>query len=98
MDPKPRRILLAITLAAIAAPSDTYHAHGFTIVGVHPPEFGFEPERANVARAVAQRGIHYPVAQDNDDSIWNAYHNHYWPAHYLVDQYGKLRGSHFGEG
>ena len=86
------------TLPHVTALYDTYRDHGLVVVGVHSPEFGFEKVRANVADAVVRYGIHYPVAQDNDFGIWNAYHNHYWPADYLVDQYGKIRDTHAGEG
>ena len=30
--------------------------------------------------------------------MWNAYHNEYWPAHYLIDQQGMIREVHYGEG
>ena len=86
------------TLPHVTALYDRYRDHGLVVVGVHTPEFAFEKRRDNVAHAIAQYGIHYPVPQDNDDGIWNAYHNQYWPADYLVDQYGKVRGTHFGEG
>ncbi len=62
-----------------------YHHDGFEIVGVHSPEFPFEKEASNVQNAIDQFGITYPVAQDNDLATWNAYHNQYWPADYLID-------------
>jgi cytochrome c biogenesis protein CcdA/thiol-disulfide isomerase/thioredoxin len=75
-----------------------YRNRGFVIIGVHTPEFAFERETANVKRAVAQFGIEYPVVQDNDYRIWNAFDNLYWPAHYLFDRKGVLSYTHFGEG
>jgi hypothetical protein len=42
--------------------------------------------------------IRYPVVLDNDYSIWNAFNNEYWPAHYLIDGRGRIRYHHFGEG
>jgi thiol-disulfide isomerase/thioredoxin len=77
---------------------ETYKDHGFIVVGVHSPEFEFEKVTANVARAVKDRKLTYPVVQDNDMAIWTAYSNHYWPAHYLVDKDGYVRREHFGEG
>jgi len=77
---------------------DTYKDNGFVVVGVHTPEFEFEKNTSNVQMAMAQYGIHYPVAQDNDYATWNAYQNHYWPAHYLIDANGNVRHVHFGEG
>lgn len=75
-----------------------YHDKGFVVIGVHTPEFEFEKIPHNVAEATARLGITYPVAQDNDYKTWLAYHNQYWPAHYLVDQKGNIRMIHFGEG
>ena len=43
-------------------------------------------------------GVRYPVALDNDYGTWNAYGNKYWPADYLIDQTGRVRHIHFGEG
>ncbi|MFO1532270.1 MAG: redoxin domain-containing protein [Thermoplasmatota archaeon] len=86
------------TLPHVTRLHDTYHGSGFTVIGVHTPEFAFEKRADNVQKAIAEYGIHYPVPQDNDDSIWNGYHNHYWPAHYVIDAYGKVRFTHFGEG
>jgi cytochrome c biogenesis protein CcdA/thiol-disulfide isomerase/thioredoxin len=75
-----------------------YHSKGFEIVGVHTPEFPFEHSASNVAAAIKQNGIEYPVVQDNDYGTWNAYHNEYWPAEYLIDARGRIRLADFGEG
>jgi cytochrome c biogenesis protein CcdA/thiol-disulfide isomerase/thioredoxin len=75
-----------------------YHRDGFDVVGVHTPEFPFEREASNVADAIDQFGLTYPVAQDNDYATWTAYRNQYWPADYLIDATGHIRYVHFGEG
>jgi len=75
-----------------------YAGKGLVIVGVHTPEFEFEKVSDNVAKAIKDFGITYPVVQDNDYATWNAYSNQYWPADYLVDKNGKIRSTHFGEG
>jgi thiol-disulfide isomerase/thioredoxin len=75
-----------------------YGPLGLTIVGVHAPEFSFARESGNVQRAVREQGITYPVVLDNEYAIWQAYANRYWPAKYLVDGAGYLRGYHHGEG
>ncbi len=49
-------------------------------------------------KAVADFGIRYPVALDNNLAIWSAFDNRYWPAHYLADAQGRIRYHHFGEG
>ena len=75
-----------------------YQNKGFVLIGVHTPEFEFEKDANNVAKAIKDFGITYPVVQDNNYTIWNAYNNEYWPADYLIDQNGKIVDTHFGEG
>jgi cytochrome c biogenesis protein CcdA/thiol-disulfide isomerase/thioredoxin len=77
---------------------DTYKNDDFVIIGVHSPEFEFEKKTDNVTKAVKDFGLLYPVVQDNEFAIWKAYHNQYWPAHYLIDKTGNIRYQHFGEG
>ncbi len=77
---------------------DAYKADGLVVIGVHAPEFAFEQVPSNVQKAVADAGIHYPVALDNDFATWKAYDNSYWPAKYLIDRDGRVRYTHFGEG
>jgi thiol-disulfide isomerase/thioredoxin len=75
-----------------------YRDQGLVVVGVHTPEFAYEKVQSNVEGAVRKLEITYPVAMDNDYTIWNAYRNQYWPAQYLVDAQGQIRYQHFGEG
>jgi len=86
------------TLPYLKAWDEKYRSQGLVIVGVHAPEFAFEKDRNNVETAIRDLGIKYPVAMDNQYSIWNAYKNEYWPAHYLIDAQGRIRDRHFGEG
>jgi thiol-disulfide isomerase/thioredoxin len=75
-----------------------YQRDGLVVIGVHTPEFPFERDAGNVADAIADDGITYPVVQDNDYGTWNAFGNQYWPAKYLIDPHGDVRYAHFGEG
>ncbi|MGL5743412.1 MAG: thioredoxin family protein [Legionella sp.] len=75
-----------------------YHDKGLVIIGVHTPEFDFEKNLENVSAAVKRYGLLYPVALDNQFVTWNNYSNHYWPAHYLINQKGDVVYTHFGEG
>jgi cytochrome c biogenesis protein CcdA/thiol-disulfide isomerase/thioredoxin len=86
------------TLPYLKAWDATYRGQGLTIVGVETPEFSFERDASNVADAIDQFGIRYPVVQDNEMGTWNAYGNEYWPADYLIDAKGQVRYASFGEG
>src|SRR3954451_16857563 len=86
------------TLPYLEAWEQQYGNQGFTVVGVHSPEFPFEKDSDNVQAAIRQNHLTYPVVQDNDLATWNAWGNQYWPADYLVDAQGNVRSAHFGEG
>jgi thiol-disulfide isomerase/thioredoxin len=86
------------SLAYLRAWAEKYRDQGLVVIGVHTPEFNFEHDLDNVRRAAKDLGVEYPIAIDNDYAIWNAFHNHYWPAFYFVDARGQIRHHRFGEG
>ncbi|MBQ4856137.1 cytochrome c biogenesis protein DipZ [Rhodanobacter sp. B2A1Ga4] len=86
------------TLPYVRGWADKYKDHGLVVIGVHAPEFAFEKDPANVAKAIKDLGVDYPVALDNDYAIWKGFNNEYWPAHYFIDAQGQIRHHHFGEG
>ena len=75
-----------------------YADKGLVIVGVHTPEFEFEKLAKNVINSADSFGLEYAIAQDNDYVTWKNYSNRFWPAKYLIDIYGVVRYTHFGEG
>jgi thiol-disulfide isomerase/thioredoxin len=77
---------------------DRYRDDGLVVIGVHSPEFDFEKDHDNVAAAVKKLGVDYPVALDDDMTIWDAFLNQYWPADYIYGRDGKSASKHFGEG
>lgn len=86
------------TLPYLKSWHEKYKDKGLVMIGVHTPEFEFEKNPDNVAKAIDDFGIAYPVMQDNDYATWRAYNNRYWPAKYFIDRDGRVRSSHFGEG
>jgi cytochrome c biogenesis protein CcdA/thiol-disulfide isomerase/thioredoxin len=86
------------SLPYVKAWAAKYKDDGLVVIGVHTPEFAFERDVGNVRKAVADLGVTYPVAVDNDRIIWTAFNNVYWPAHYFADGQGRIRYHHFGEG
>lgn len=69
----------------------------FTILGVHTPELPQEYVLANVKAKLREFKITHPVMVDNDYSYWKALGNRYWPAFYVVDRQGRVRGRFIGE-
>jgi len=85
-------------LPYVRAWEHAYGPSGLIVIGVHSPEFSFEHDVDRVRRAVHTMAIDFPVAIDNHFAVWRSFHNHYWPAVYLVDADGRLRHHSFGEG
>ncbi len=85
-------------LPYLRAWAEKYSGQGLVLIGVHTPEFPPERDFDNVRRAVQEMQIDYPVATDNNYSVWRAFDNHYWPALYFADARGRLRHHYFGEG
>ena len=75
-----------------------YGAQGLQVICIHTPEFGFERNRPNVAIAIRELGVTYPIAQDNEFRTWRAWNNQAWPSFYLVDGTGQVRLVREGEG
>jgi cytochrome c biogenesis protein CcdA/thiol-disulfide isomerase/thioredoxin len=86
------------TLPYVTSWYEKYKDKGLVVIGVHTPEFEFEKKTENVAIAMKDYKINYPVVQDNDYKIWRSYDNQYWPAEYIIDSKGQIRHTHFGEG
>lgn len=71
---------------------------GLLIIGIHTPEFDFEKSVSNVATALKDLKIKWPVALDNDLNLWHLFANKFWPSKYLANKDQKIIYSHFGEG
>src|SRR5215217_6837956 len=86
------------TVPYVRAWAEKYKNQGLVVIGVHAPEFSFEKDINNVRGAVKEMRIDYPVAVDNEHTIWRAFKNQYWPALYFIDSHKRIRHYHFGEG
>ena len=86
------------TMPYLRAWHEKYADKGLVIIGVHSPEFEFEKSEKNLAQAIKDFKLPYPIVQDNDFATWRAYDNSYWPAKYIIDKEGYIRYTHFGEG
>jgi thiol-disulfide isomerase/thioredoxin len=86
------------TLPFVKGWDERYREQGFTVIGVHSPEFDHERKVENLRREVASLGIRYPVVSDNDYQTWDAYNVAAWPTVFLIDKQGRIRWMHVGEG
>jgi thiol-disulfide isomerase/thioredoxin len=67
------------------------------IISVHSPETPVEKNRENLIASLKEQGIVWPVAVDNDFSIWNAYGVAAWPTQMIFDRSGQLRKTIVGD-
>lgn len=77
---------------------EKYRDRGLVVIGVQTPEFEFEKDDANIAKALEKHGINYPVANDWNNTTWNSYGGQYWPRRALVNGRGKVVFQQVGEG
>jgi hypothetical protein len=77
---------------------EAYDGDAFTVIGVHSPAFDFEQEPAHVRNAVDRLDVPFPVALDNANTTWRLYGGRYWPRYALIDQDGRIREEHIGDG
>jgi thiol-disulfide isomerase/thioredoxin len=85
-------------LPYVRAWAEKYKGQGLVVIGVHSPEFSFEKNIDNIRWAAKDMRVAYPIAVDNDHTVWRGFSNEYWPALYFVDAKGKIRQTQFGEG
>jgi thiol-disulfide isomerase/thioredoxin len=85
-------------LPYLRAWQERYETHGLKIIGIHTPEFKFAHDPEVVKAGIHRLGVHWPVILDNDQMLWTAFANRYWPSLYLIDAEGRIRYRHVGEG
>ncbi|MCC7362987.1 MAG: redoxin domain-containing protein [Dehalococcoidia bacterium] len=68
------------------------------VVGVHSGKYAAEHDDESIREAIGRFGLHHPVVNDPDFSVWETYGVHAWPTLYIIDPAGNIVGSHAGEG
>lgn len=67
------------------------------IIGVHSAKFPTEKITDNIREAAMREGLNYPILNDADFKLWNAYNVHAWPTVVLIDPEGEIVGTESGE-
>jgi len=77
-----------------------HHDDGLEIIGVHAPEFDYEADVDNIAAAAVDLGVTWPIALDTEKVNFRAWQGRrrFWPRTYVLDQEGRVRFDHIGEG
>ncbi len=70
---------------------------GLVVIGIHSPETPAEKNRSYVTDSLQRQGIVWPVAVDNNFSLWSAYGVSAWPTELFFDRHGHLRGTITGD-
>lgn len=71
---------------------------GLMIVGVLTPDYESDRDPVAVRKALSRFDIRFPVVIDSSRALWRGYSNEGWPAHFLVDQRGKVIFERVGSG
>jgi thiol-disulfide isomerase/thioredoxin len=78
-----------------------YKSQGLEIIGVHSPEFDYEKDPVAIQEAADRLGVTWPIALDTNHKsfwAWQTGGTAYWPRTYVIDQHGRIRFDHIGEG
>ncbi len=75
-----------------------YADQGLTVIGIHNPQGDNERSIANLSAELTRLDITYPVAQDSENTMWQAYGQLIRPTLYLIDKGGNLRYQHVDVG
>jgi hypothetical protein len=67
------------------------------VLGIHTPETKGEKDVERVKKKMKDAGLGFPIAIDNELTMWKRYSNTMWPAIYLLDKNGCARWGWAGE-
>jgi thiol-disulfide isomerase/thioredoxin len=79
-------------------PLEQKYGDVLVVIGVHSPKFEHERDPEALAAAVERYGVHHPVLDDVDMTMWQQYAAKAWPTLAVIDQQGYLVASMAGEG
>ncbi len=88
------------TLPNLEALYAEHQGPDFEVVGVHSPEFDYEKNPDAIAEAAVELGVTWPIAMDTKRQSFHVWQGSpaYWPRTYVLDQEGRIRFDHIGEG
>lgn len=67
------------------------------MIGIHTPETDAGRVVDNLAAAMKQAEMQFPIVVDNEKQNWTAWGNTMWPTVYLIDKRGYVRSWWAGE-
>ena len=67
------------------------------VLGIHSPEFDWERDKNQLARALQEHGVRFPTYVDQSLDYFMALEAPGWPVWYVVDRQTRIRGRWFGE-
>lgn len=84
-------------LPAYARLQKKFEKLGVQFFGIHTPELETEKDPNNVAKAIKELGIAFPVLIDGQADNWKRWSVHYWPTVYVLDKQGRVQFTWEGE-
>jgi hypothetical protein len=67
------------------------------VIGVHAPSLEKEKKISFVQAEVERNGIEFPVAVDNEFTVWKAFRNQFFGQYHFIDHNGTIRLTRSGE-
>ncbi len=88
------------TLPNLIALYEKFQPQGLEVIGVHSPEFDFEKDPLAIQKAADELGVVWPIAIDSNKTNFRSWQpgSRFWPRTFVLDQNGKVRFDHIGEG
>src|SRR5438874_12756759 len=79
-------------------PLEERYADVLVVIGVHSPKFEHEKDADALAAAGDRDGVHHPVLDDPDLTMWDRYAARAWPTLCVIDPEGYVVATMAGEG
>ncbi len=71
---------------------ETYASKGLKVIGIHMPREEADTDVGAVTADIEAMNMTEPIAIDNQHVIGDRFENKLWPAYYLFDETGAMRG------
>lgn len=73
------------------------YGDALVVISIHSAKFDNEGETQNIRQIVQRYGLHHPVINDSDFTVWQMYGVNAWPTFFVIDPRGNVLAKQPGE-
>ena len=73
------------------------YGDALVVISIHSAKFENEGETQNIRQIVQRYGLHHPVINDSDFTVWQMYGVNAWPTFFVIDPRGNVLAKQPGE-